>query len=70
MYTTTRPTTWDYLAHDTLGDAFRMDELMLAQPVKDFDSPVYSYDIPRGASIIVPQDVEQSASVFKAIWED
>ena len=69
VYTTTKDMTWDLIAKETLGDEFRLDELMSTQVAKDFSSPIYSFVVAEGTTIDVPQ-TKQERNEFKAPWED
>ena len=62
-------TPWDTLALQLLGDEYRLQELMAAQRVASWDSPVYSFTVEDATTIAAPAAVVEQAAYYKAPWE-
>lgn len=59
---------WDDISLEIVGDEFGLDAVIAAQPVKDFDSPVYSFIVSENSEIVTKQ-VEVIEPMFFAPWE-
>jgi len=59
---------WDDISLEIVGDEFGLDAVIAAQPVKDFDSPVYSFIVSENSEIVTKQ-VEVIEPMFLAPWE-
>lgn len=66
---TKRDRCWDDISLEIIGDEFELDALIAAQPVKDFDSPVFSFVVSENSEIVAPKSLEVIELLFKAPWE-
>lgn len=68
-YTTRTWTTWDAIAKETLGDEFKFDLIMEAQPQDILMN--YTFLIAPNVSLNIPDKLsEVTTNIFRAPWSD